>query len=98
MGLWLRRMSGLRVARERLAGICGELCLSATLYEVASLRANGSHECAPDDRLREAIQSQKTGLLRRLRSSQSRRRLLKILRLQIARRPEHTTVASAVPS
>ena len=34
---------------------------------VPSLRANGSRECAPDDRLREAIQSQEcdSGLLRR---------------------------------
>jgi hypothetical protein len=28
----------------------------------ASLRANGSRECAPDDRLREAIQSHKRRL------------------------------------
>jgi hypothetical protein len=37
-----------------------------------SLRANGSRECAPDDRLREAIQEpkRKTGLLRRKCSSQ----------------------------
>jgi hypothetical protein len=36
------------------------------------LRANGSRECAPDDRLREAIQrfAAKNGLLRRSRSSQ----------------------------
>jgi len=36
------------------------------------LRANGSRECAPDDRLREAIQisHRQAGLLRRLRSSQ----------------------------
>src|SRR5438874_8784861 len=38
---------------------------------VPSLRANGSRECAPDDRLREAIQvaraTGKTGLLRRFR-------------------------------
>ena len=37
----------------------------------SSLRANGSRECAPDDRLREAIQSQAgAGLLRRKSSSQ----------------------------
>jgi hypothetical protein len=37
-----------------------------------SLRANGSRECAPDDRLREAIHAsrRKDGLLRRVRSSQ----------------------------
>jgi hypothetical protein len=38
------------------------------------LRANGSRECAPDDRLREAIHPsrswKKAGLLRRKRSSQ----------------------------
>jgi hypothetical protein len=39
---------------------------------IPALRANGSRECAPDDRLREAIQRQqaKTGLLRREGSSQ----------------------------
>jgi hypothetical protein len=37
----------------------------------SSLRANGSRECAPDDRLREAIQfHEKAGLLRRYHSSQ----------------------------
>jgi hypothetical protein len=37
--------------------------------EKSSLRANGSRECAPDDRLREAIQKpqKQPGLLRRLR-------------------------------
>jgi hypothetical protein len=38
-----------------------------------SLRATGSRECAPDDRLREAIHlaaPRKNGLLRSLRSSQ----------------------------
>jgi hypothetical protein len=36
------------------------------------LRANGSRECAPDDRLREAIHFARLtyGLLRRFRSSQ----------------------------
>jgi hypothetical protein len=37
----------------------------------SSLRANGSRECAPDDRLREAIQNslqEKTGLLRYARN------------------------------
>jgi hypothetical protein len=39
-----------------------------------SLRANGSRECAPDDKLRDAIQltirGTKAGLVRPLRSSQ----------------------------
>jgi hypothetical protein len=47
------------------------------------LRANGSRECAPDDRLREAIQqyrSEKTGLLRRFtpRNDVGRDRILEI--------------------
>jgi hypothetical protein len=40
---------------------------------VPSLRANGSRECAPDDKLREAIHlttQSKNGLLRRKRFSQ----------------------------
>jgi hypothetical protein len=40
----------------------------------SSLRANGSRECAPDDRLREAIQSgKKNWIASSLRSSQRRR-------------------------
>jgi hypothetical protein len=34
------------------------------------LRANGSRECAPDDRLREPIQSHKDWIASSLRSSQ----------------------------
>src|SRR6266478_6873570 len=40
------------------------------VVRVSSLRANGSRECAPDDRLREAIHfatTQEAGLLRRFR-------------------------------
>ena len=36
------------------------LCLFETVF-LPSLRANGSRECAPDDRLREAIQSHACG-------------------------------------
>jgi hypothetical protein len=44
---------------------------SANQCIFSSLRANGSRECAPDDRLREAIHAsaqRKNGLLRRKRS------------------------------
>jgi len=47
-----------------------ELSLSQTL---PSLRANGSRECAPDDRLREAIQSRNQDWIASSRSLSSGR-------------------------
>jgi hypothetical protein len=61
-----------------LRSIRGTLCVSDSIFKpqrqfVAeqSLRANGSRECAPDDRLREAIHQaaqRKNGLLRSARN------------------------------
>ena len=59
--------------RENYLQISGASCRENAKLYPPSLRANGSRECAPDDRLREAIHvaaQRKNGLLRRKRSSQ----------------------------